>query len=214
MPQQELIVRKYDPRQGEDFQLHLPDKTTFSSKEERWFVLDIFPKRKFLSLRQHPYDRTAFQVLLATSLARTGRLGFFSCSPMTSKVRGVLPNRFNDVHELQGSLLGYFELETKLQEVYELYNRHSSYEEWVIGSCEDRFQMPERLSRWYQRAMLWDLYHLLIQARNIGSLFYFNCETNEAIFLTHMFDGIDSCIDALLEKIARMGAGISFEGGR
>ena len=198
----ELVIETFDPRTGEDFRLELEGKQIFSTKEHGWFAIDMFPKRRFWSKTHRLDGLVDLKSLLTAAIKQTGRLGFFSCDPLTRRARQVLTSKFDALNELCGSVVGYFAIETaRIEEIVEQYVQLHSYEEWIIGSCKAQFQVPKEPPKWFGRTLLWNYDYLLLQADKIGCLFYFNGETGEVIILTRLFDGMDELVHSCLAGI-------------
>ncbi len=120
---------------------------------------------------------------------------YFTFSPLTKKIQQAKAIDLNSVDNLCGSILGYFDIDILIiDQTIEKHGSLVSYEEWVIGSCRDKFERPGKKIHWYNKVILWNIDYLLLQAKKVTFLFYYNGEMDMSIILTRIFDGLDEAL--------------------
>jgi hypothetical protein len=197
----------FDPRKGQDFRYRTMKGETLSLLEHEFLVISYYPGR----IPQAPLslDVEEFKNLIETSMVRLGKIGFFALSPLTKEVKTSQQINLNQMDEKDGTAIGYFNLEMlEIRRHMEVRRRLVTYEEWMIGSCNEPFVKPllehTTPKKWYRglfpRGLTWDFESLLSQIENIRCLSLFT-ETGELDFFCRIYVGIDDLIDPLSERL-------------
>src|SRR5688572_10584536 len=136
-----LMLKVFDPRKGETFEMELENGRRFSSKEHGFLVLDSVPKSHLFGMMvtfSKSFDLNEIKVI-PDCMQKTGKLGFLICNPGPT---GLDKDEigFSDLDYLGGSACGYFSLQGgSLTKVLRLSNESRAEGEWVIGSCFKAF---------------------------------------------------------------------------
>lgn len=186
-------IRCYDPDANEDFTFPCAKGTTFSSLHHALFVIEVTPKsnmRNSCRRLSSCAGREPYAQLLSAALRATSSIGFVSVSQLTNRLRGQGIPEIEKGQKLNGSGLGYFEAQSdEANRLLVSRERIQSYEEWIVGGCTQRFDLPAGQPKWYQKALCFDLEFFLQQADRVGCLFYASGETQEDIILLRLWDG-------------------------
>jgi len=192
------IFKIYDSRNGDDFTMDLGDGKTFSSLENGFLAIDIPRTRNLVGVNNTLNRFHDIDLLIKTALLKQGGFGYFAFAPLTKKVQQSKVIDLNSVDNLSGSILGYFDIDISIiDQTIEKHRSIISYEEWVIGSCRDRFEKPVKKTHWYNKVIHWNIDYLLLQAERVNFLFYYNGEMDMSIILTRIFDGLDEALSKL-----------------
>ena len=197
-------IRCYDPACREDFAFPCTKNASFSSVRHGFFVIEVTPKtgvwESCPSLSSGP-GRKTYAHLLSAALKATSSTGFVSVSHMTKRMRKQGVPVIEAGHRLCDSGLGYFEvLPAETDRLLAARQQIQTYEEWIIGGCNQLFSLPEAPSKWYQEALCFGFEFFLQQADRLGCVFYANGETQEDIILVRPWDGAEKFISAFVSS--------------
>jgi hypothetical protein len=188
----------YDPRKGEDKKIDMFNKQTFSSLKSGFLVIEAYRKLKLVKSKLDQFTIDDINPVMKSSLLKQGGIGFFTFSPATEKARKSNVIELRNVDYMNHSILGYFDINfSNIDLIIEKHRKVLSYEEWIIGSCLNKFEMSvqDELA-----GACWNIDFLLMQANNIKCLYYFNSDINFLIFLTRIFKSIDEEMSKIVQK--------------
>jgi hypothetical protein len=191
-------IECYDPRQNEDFAINVRTGERFSSLENGFFAVSIYRNRLSVTEKEKLAMSRRIDQFVESASLYFGGLGFFAFSPFTKSTRKANVFGPDEVDKMSGSILGYFEISPpRLDDVIIKCRSVHTYEEWTIGVCRAEFERPKKKSRWFEKAVLWDEDYLLLQADNINLMAGHSGDTDVALILTRVFDGIDEALRPL-----------------
>lgn len=183
----------YDPRRGEEWQQTLVDGRLLSMRDQGFVIVDYWPGR-----RNRLFELEDFEEFICASIAATGALGFISVAPFTKELRRRDLASMVKWNEAHGSAIGYYALDIESIRRHVALLRLASYEDWVIGSCNVRFDdIPERGV--LRPVVDWNIEFLFTQVGNIGSATLYSSETGIIRVYSRVYPSLD-------EQLWRLGA--------
>lgn len=155
-----------------------------------------------------PFKVESFNEGLASAMQRVGRMGFYSLWPLRNEIRNQ-PIISQSLAAIAGdSAIGYFDLTEDLIHQHLTLRGAAEYEEWVIGTCMERFRPPEGKARWYLpwailKNRIWTIDHLFGQIENMCCLSACFAETGMLEMYTVLYPDIDTWLSSLVARRAQ-----------
>lgn len=192
------IFEIFDPRRGEDFVVQIRYGKKLSMLECEFLTIRFYPGHRQKDEPDLPsLSLDHLNNFIRLSMQALGGKGFFAVTPVTKEVQRDGTIDLNQMDELCGSAIGYFELKDEvIRHHMALRKRLATYAEWVIGSCEKTFEKPLE-PKWYQHTTFWNIDLFFNQVDNVNCMSFFNGETGESIFYTRIYPGIDELLAPL-----------------
>lgn len=188
----------YDPRKGEEKRIDMYNKQIFSSLNSNFLVIEAYRKMILFESRINEFKFKDIDPIMKRSIVIQDGLGFFSFAPFAEKARKSGIIELNNVDHMNNSILGYFEVSESLDQIIEKHRNILSYEEWIIGSCVNKFKKSAHQDE--LAGAFWNIDFLLMQADNINCLYYYNSDMNFIIFMTRLFKELDEELSVLNKK--------------
>jgi len=183
----------YDPRRGEEWKQTLVGGQLLSMRDQGFVIVDYWPGR-----RKRLFELQDFEDLIASSMASTAALGFISVAPLTKELKERDLMSAVQWTQTRFSAIGYFAVDSENIRRHLALLRLASYEDWVIGSCNVRFDdIPKRGV--LRPVVDWNIEFLFTQVGNIGSATLYSSETGGIRVYTRVYPSLD-------EQLQRLGA--------
>lgn len=196
---QKLVI--YDPRRGDDYRYPIGGGVWFSSLAldllvvEFWFGWELRGEAYYeISKRlSGPWEQ-----LLTEATAKTSSLLFFGIEHLTKNVMSAsLPDIENAVQYAR-SVVGYEEVTAEnVHNLLSVRDLYQTYEEWTIGGCSGRFDLPGK-AKWYKGPEFLNFEFLLRNVDRIGCLLFRSGDAGVDVFVTRLFEGIDKLVAEVL----------------
>lgn len=197
-------IRVFDPRKQQDYAWSLNKKQKVSTLKNNLFVVEYYPGREKTSLSSVLIQEKLTN-LTKVSLLKVGAIGFFAVSPLTDVLKRSKHFNLRNASQTTNSVISYFNLNSEnIESNFLIRDQLVSYEEWAIGSCYSKFNLPVEKSRCLDKIVSWDINFLLSQVGKIGCLSYFSGETGQTILFIKIYPEIDNFIEPLTSSLKQI----------
>ncbi len=186
----------YDPRKGQDFVIESESIPPFSTLKADFFTIIATVNWNDPDTKTPRDEVNLLRNCMCTPMLRHGGQVFFSSSYSTHITKKTDIVEFNHADEVNGSRLGYLDLNAGNIKRTERHRVElQTYEDWIVGSCKQPFTKPDILTpEW-----TWNLGTLLEQPDKINTLYYLSGETYRHIFLIRPWPGLDEWLEPIMK---------------